>query len=71
MNDTELIDLIACTWISNGGDGEGFGWLWGDIKERIEELEEDCPICHGAGASTDHHDPCSECGGSGKVGGER
>ena len=31
--------------------------------------EEDCPVCHGAGATTDHHDPCTECGGSGKVGG--
>lgn len=32
--------------------------------------KEDCPVCHGAGATTDHHDPCTECGGSGKVGGE-
>ena len=34
----------------------------------VREEEEDCPVCHGAGATTDHHDPCSECGGSGKVG---
>ena len=33
------------------------------------ENEENCPVCHGQGATTDHHDPCTECGGSGKVGG--
>ena len=38
-------------------------------KRAREKVEEDCPICHGAGATTDHHDPCTECGGSGKVGG--
>ena len=34
-----------------------------------DEDVEDCPVCHGQGATTDHHDPCTECGGSGKVGG--
>lgn len=31
-----------------------------------------CPICHGKGnaSHTDCHDPCSECGGSGRQGGE-
>jgi len=38
--------------------------------QKWEEAKEDCPVCHGAGATTDHHDPCTECGGSGKVGGE-
>lgn len=40
MNDTELIDLIANTWISNGGDAEGFGWSELRIRHRIEELEQ-------------------------------
>ena len=40
MNDKELIDLIANTWINNGGDSNGFDWSWGRIAERIEELEE-------------------------------
>ena len=30
--------------------------------------EEECAICHGKGSTTDHHDPCSECGGSGYYG---
>jgi len=37
---------------------------------RFENNEEPCPICHGAGATTDHHDPCTECDGSGNVGGD-
>ena len=36
MNDKELIDLMANTWISNGGDAEGFSWLWRKIQETIE-----------------------------------
>lgn len=41
-----------------------------NINDAISNLrnQEDCPICHGKGSTTDHHDPCSECGGSGKVG---
>lgn len=48
----------------------------GLIREDMDSADsyckkekEDCPVCHGAGATTDHHDPCTECGGSGKVGG--
>lgn len=26
-----------------------------------------CPVCHGAGSTTDHHDPCSNCGGKGYI----
>lgn len=40
------------------------------VKSRrlIDDVEkEPCPVCHGAGATTDHHDPCTECGGSGRV----
>jgi len=32
---------------------------------REESKKEECSICHGQGFTTDHHDPCSECGGSG------
>jgi len=35
--------------------------------DSFEKHKKDCPVCHGKGATTDHHDPCSECGGSGKV----
>lgn len=30
--------------------------------------EEDCPICQGLGYVIHHHEPCTECDGSGKVG---
>lgn len=33
----------------------------------VREQEEDCPVCHGKGATIDHHDPCSECDGVGKI----
>jgi len=44
-----------------------FSWWFKKAKTQ----EEDCPVCHGQGATTDHHDPCTECGGTGKVGGRR
>ncbi len=36
---------------------------------EFESNEEDCSICHGKGYTIHHHDPCTECDGSGKVGG--
>jgi hypothetical protein len=39
MNDKDLIDLIARTWINSGGDAEGFSWTYRKIQERIKELE--------------------------------
>lgn len=38
------------------------------LEEKMAKVQEDCPVCHGAGATTDHHDPCTECGGTGEVG---
>jgi len=45
---------------------------WEDVSKakRCEEklwdwILEECGVCHGEGSTTDHHDPCSECGGSG------
>ena len=35
------------------------------LKSKMDE--ELCPVCHGKGSTTDHHDPCTECGGNGKV----
>jgi len=39
----------------------------------MNKLEEDnvmdCSICNGLGYVIHHHDSCTECGGSGKVGG--
>lgn len=28
---------------------------------------EECEVCHGEGYTTDHHDPCSNCGGKGYI----
>lgn len=40
---------------------------WGSDTSTCKYYNEKelCPVCHGKGATTDHHDPCSECGGSG------
>lgn len=38
------------------------------IYSKEYEEKEECSICHGQGSTTDHHDPCTECGGSGRVG---
>ena len=35
------------------------------LDHNKEEEREECSVCHGRGFTTDHHDPCSECGGSG------
>lgn len=48
------------------------------LLEEMKQLEErwkiipaeDCPICHGEGVVMDSNAPCTECDGSGKVGGE-
>ena len=34
---------------------------------RLNKEKEECSICHGEGATTDHHDPCSNCGGEGYI----
>lgn len=42
-----------------------------DINPQVIQKinnEEDCPICHGLGYVIHHHDPCTECDGSGKIG---
>ena len=35
MNDEELINLIASTWIYHGGDGDGFLYSFRKIHETI------------------------------------
>ncbi len=37
-----------------------------ELREYLKEKEE-CEICHGEGSTTDHHDPCSNCGGEGYI----
>ena len=50
------------------------------IQARLDELiecpfchkefvigAEVCPICHGEGSTTDHHDPCDNCDGKGYI----
>ena len=39
MSDKDLIELICEIWIQNGGDAEGFSWVWGKILERLKALE--------------------------------
>lgn len=38
-----------------------------DLEKAYEAVKtkEKCTVCHGKGFTTDHHDPCTECGGSG------
>ena len=38
MSDNELIELVAQTWVANGGDAEGIAFCWKKIKDCIEEL---------------------------------
>ena len=79
---TWMVGMIDSTWGAGTVDSVIKQVLDGKSNEEImdkigpprwmkeqKEREEDCPVCHGAGATTDHHDPCTECGGSGKVGG--
>lgn len=40
MNDTEMVNFFATLWLSNGGDAEGFSWLWSKIQKRIKQIEE-------------------------------
>ncbi len=35
--------------------------------EAIRGVIKPCSICHGEGSTTDHHDPCSNCGGKGYI----
>jgi len=35
MSDLEIIDLVAQTWVENGGDSDGFKWCMDSIKNRI------------------------------------
>jgi len=55
-----------------GGRGGVLGWAEGgsnfQMTKKRKKGEEECPVCHGAGATTDHHDPCTE-GGDGNAGG--
>ena len=39
MRDRELIDLIARTWVSNGGDSDGFSFTRTKILDAIKEIE--------------------------------
>ena len=41
VTDRNLIEQVAQVWIAGGGDSEGIGFLWQDIRDRIKELEDD------------------------------
>ena len=41
MNDSTFINAIAHVWIGLGGDAVGVDYLWGRLKKRIEELQEE------------------------------
>ncbi len=38
-----------------------------EINPKAIQKVEECSICHGEGATTDHHDPCTNCGGKGYI----
>ena len=40
MTDDELCKAVAITWVSGGGDIEGFSYCYGRIKDAITELKE-------------------------------
>jgi len=83
LSPLELLErerLNQLHFIDRYRDPQDLQHVWKAVNEAVEQVKkldvaieklrvEDCPICHGAGATTDHHDPCTECGGSGKVGG--
>lgn len=54
--------------IEEAVDVANFAMMIVDVLNGLDE--EDCSVCHGQGATTDHHDPCTECDGTGKVGRE-
>jgi len=33
----------------------------GNVWEE-EMIDDECSVCYGKGYTTDHHDPCTECG---------
>jgi hypothetical protein len=39
VSDEKIIELIASTWVSNGGDRLGFTYCLLKILDKIEELE--------------------------------
>jgi len=41
------------------------GTALSELRPEVVQKVEECSICHGKGSTTDHHDPCTECGGSG------
>ncbi len=41
MSDEKLIELIAQTWVGNGGDREGFCFSIEKIKDEIKKQEVD------------------------------
>ncbi len=43
------------------------GTTLGEIRPGVIQKVEECSICHGEGYTTDHHDPCSNCGGKGYI----
>lgn len=39
MSDKELLELVAKTWLENGGDSEGFVWNMAKLLEEIRSQE--------------------------------
>ena len=71
--DKELWDMLEYfKWIikEEGKDINDNGLAERNKHEIYREIirrenREECTICHGEGFIVDHHDPCTECGGSG------
>ena len=41
MNDNKLVELMAQTWVNNGGDTIGMEFCWKKIRDRIQEIIQD------------------------------
>jgi hypothetical protein len=39
--DQQLVEAVARVWIKGGGDAEGIEWCWGDIRDTVQQLQEE------------------------------
>jgi len=39
MSDSQLIEKVAELWVELGGDSEGVTWCWTDLRDKVQEIE--------------------------------
>jgi len=40
-SDYKCLRAAAEAWVENGGDSEGVAWCWSELKQVVEEIEEE------------------------------